>query len=111
MRPSLLQKISLTHFSDQEICYQVVTDGKQTSLEAVETKISTDVNRKKNGRGRGNSSSGRGRGTRVTDQIRSHTSPPPVLASNGQLENAYHRVCLLHCNMWFFLLIVIIGFF
>ncbi|KAK7320515.1 hypothetical protein VNO77_30061 [Canavalia gladiata] len=70
---------------------EVVTDGRQTSLEAVETKINVDVNRKKHGRGRGGSGSGRGRGSRVNDQTRTQISPPPVLASNGQIENVFHK--------------------
>ncbi|KAK4279195.1 hypothetical protein QN277_016941 [Acacia crassicarpa] len=70
---------------------EVVTDGRQTSLDVGEAKVSADVNRKKNGRGRGNSGSGRGRGSRVTDQTRTQFSPPAVLASNGQLDIACHR--------------------
>ncbi|XP_027333727.1 serine/threonine-protein kinase TOUSLED isoform X2 [Abrus precatorius] len=69
---------------------EVVTDGRQSSLEAVETKINVDVNRKKHGRGRGSSGSGRGRGSRVNDQTRTQISPP-VLASNGQIENVNHK--------------------
>ncbi|TKY57044.1 Serine/threonine-protein kinase TOUSLED [Spatholobus suberectus] len=70
---------------------EVVTDGRQTSLEAVETKMNVDVNRKKHGRGRGSSGSGRGRGSRVNDQTRTQISPPTVLASNGQIENVHHK--------------------
>ncbi|XP_061338185.1 serine/threonine-protein kinase TOUSLED isoform X2 [Gastrolobium bilobum] len=70
---------------------EVATDGRQTSLEAVETKTNFDVNRKKHGRGRASSGSGRGRGSRVNDQTRIQISPPTVLASNGQIENAYHK--------------------
>ncbi|KAK7385848.1 hypothetical protein VNO78_31764 [Psophocarpus tetragonolobus] len=70
---------------------EVVTEGRQTSLETVETKMNVDVNRKKHGRGRGSSGSGRGRGSRVNDQTRTQISPPPVLASNGQMENVYHK--------------------
>ncbi|XP_020212338.1 serine/threonine-protein kinase TOUSLED isoform X2 [Cajanus cajan] len=70
---------------------EVATDGRQTSLEAVETKINVDVNRKKHGRGRGGSGSGRGRGSRVNDQTRTQISPPIVLASNGQIENLHHK--------------------
>lgn len=72
-------------------CVEAVTDGRQTSLEAVETKSNVDVNRKKQGRGRGSSGSGRGRGSRVNDQSRAQISPPAVLASNGQIENLYHK--------------------
>ncbi|KAH1263479.1 Serine/threonine-protein kinase TOUSLED [Glycine max] len=72
-------------------CVEVVTDGRQTSLEAVETKNNIDVNRKKHGRGRGSSGSGRGRGSRVTDQTKTPISPPTVLASNGHIENVYHK--------------------
>ncbi|KAK4279200.1 hypothetical protein QN277_016941 [Acacia crassicarpa] len=75
----------------EKFAYQVVTDGRQTSLDVGEAKVSADVNRKKNGRGRGNSGSGRGRGSRVTDQTRTQFSPPAVLASNGQLDIACHR--------------------
>ncbi|RDX67917.1 Serine/threonine-protein kinase TOUSLED, partial [Mucuna pruriens] len=70
---------------------EVVSDGKQTSLEAMEMKTNVDVNRKKHGRGRGSSGSGRGRGSRVNDQIRTQISPPTVLASNGQIENVYNK--------------------
>ncbi|XP_052118930.1 serine/threonine-protein kinase TOUSLED-like [Arachis duranensis] len=38
---------------------EVMTDGRQTSSEPAEIKISNDVNRKKHGCGRGNSGSGR----------------------------------------------------
>ncbi|XP_057445477.1 serine/threonine-protein kinase TOUSLED isoform X3 [Lotus japonicus] len=67
------------------------TDGRQTSLETVETKVNVDVNRKKHGRGRGSSGSGRGRGSRVNDQTKSRISPQDVLAFNGQIENVYHK--------------------
>ncbi|KAK7309617.1 hypothetical protein RJT34_06499 [Clitoria ternatea] len=70
---------------------EVVTDGRQTSLEAVETKTNVDMNRKKQSRGRGSSGSGRGRGSRVNDQSRTQVSPPTVLPSNGQIENVYHK--------------------
>ncbi|KAJ1432178.1 Serine/threonine-protein kinase, active site [Sesbania bispinosa] len=70
---------------------EVVTEGRQTSLEAMETKVNVDVNRKKHGRGRGGSGSGRGRGSRVNDQTRTQISPPTVLASNGQIENVHHK--------------------
>lgn len=61
----------------------------------METKINVDANRKKHGRGRGSSGSGRGRGSRVTDQTKTQISPPTVLASNGQIESVYHKVCSL----------------
>ncbi|CAJ1971161.1 unnamed protein product [Sphenostylis stenocarpa] len=70
---------------------EVVTDGKQTSLDAVETKMHVEMSRKKHGRGRGSSGSGRGRGSRVNDQTKTPISPPAVLASNGQIENVYHK--------------------
>ncbi|OIW16248.1 hypothetical protein TanjilG_18963 [Lupinus angustifolius] len=66
---------------------EVVTDGRQISLEAAETKANVDVNRKKPGRGRGGSGSSRGRGSRVNDQTRTQIPPPAVLASNGQIDN------------------------
>jgi hypothetical protein len=67
--------------------YQAVTDGRQTSLEAVETKNNVEASRKRSGRGRGNSGSGRGRGSKSNDQTRSRISPPTVSVSNGQNEN------------------------
>ncbi|KAK7372638.1 hypothetical protein VNO80_06025 [Phaseolus coccineus] len=65
---------------------EVVTDGRQTSLDSVETKMHVEMNRKKHGRGRGSSGSGRGRGSRVNDQTKILISPPTVLASNGQID-------------------------
>ncbi|KAL9316115.1 hypothetical protein ACSQ67_017116 [Phaseolus vulgaris] len=70
---------------------EVVTDGRQTSLDSVETKMHVEMNRKKHGRGRGSSGSGRGRGSRVNDQTKILISPPTVLASNGQIDNVYHK--------------------
>ncbi|XP_027940923.1 serine/threonine-protein kinase TOUSLED isoform X2 [Vigna unguiculata] len=70
---------------------EVVTDGKQTSLDAVETKMHIEMNRKKHGRGRGSSGSGRGRGSRVNDQTKTLISSPTALASNGQIDNVYHK--------------------
>ncbi|QHN91301.1 Serine/threonine-protein kinase TOUSLED [Arachis hypogaea] len=67
-----------------------MTDGRQTSSEPVEIKISNDVNRKKHGRGRGNSGSGRGRGSRSNDQTRTQIPPPTALTSNGQTD-LYHK--------------------
>ncbi|CAL0307512.1 unnamed protein product [Lupinus luteus] len=66
---------------------EVVTDGRQISLEAAETKANVDANRKKPGRGRGGSGSSRGRGSRVNDQTRTQIPPPAILASNGQIDN------------------------
>ncbi|MED6158308.1 hypothetical protein PIB30_031610 [Stylosanthes scabra] len=70
---------------------EVMIDGRQTSSEPIEAKISNDVNRKKHGRGRGNSGSGRGRGSRSNDQTRTPIPPPTALTSNGQTENLYHK--------------------
>ncbi|KAK2431270.1 non-specific serine/threonine protein kinase [Trifolium repens] len=70
---------------------EAVTDGRQTSLEAVETKNNVEASRKRSGRGRGNSGSGRGRGSKSNDQTRSQISPPTVSASNGQNENVLHK--------------------
>ena len=72
-----------------------MADGRQMIVETVETKANVDVNKKKHGRGRGHSVSGRGRGSRGNDQTRSQICPPAVSISNGQLENSYHKVCLL----------------
>lgn len=80
-------------FLTKKFEHQVFTDGMQTSLDVAEAKVSVDVSKKKNGRGRGSSGSGRGRGSRVTDQTsRTQISTPAVLASNGQLDIACHRV-------------------
>ncbi|BAT80950.1 hypothetical protein VIGAN_03058000 [Vigna angularis var. angularis] len=70
---------------------EVVTDGRQTSLDAVETKMHIEMNRKKHGRGRGSSGSGRGRGSRVNDQTKTLISSPTALTSNGQIDNVYHK--------------------
>jgi hypothetical protein len=74
--------------------YQAVTDGRQTSLEAVETKNNVEASRKRSGRGRGSSGSGRGRGSKSNAQTRSQISPPTVSASNGQNENVLHKVSI-----------------
>ncbi|XP_004491145.1 serine/threonine-protein kinase TOUSLED [Cicer arietinum] len=71
---------------------EVVADGRQTSLEAVETKNNVDANRKKSGRGRGSSGSGRGRGSKSNDQTRTQISPPTISSSNGQIENKDGRL-------------------
>lgn len=63
---------------------EVVTEGRQTSLE---TKNNVDANRKKSGRGRGSSGSSRGRGSKSNDQTRTQISSSTVSASNGQNEN------------------------
>ncbi|GAU14499.1 hypothetical protein TSUD_250410 [Trifolium subterraneum] len=73
------------------IAITAVTDGRQTSLEAVETKNNAEASRKRSGRGRGSSGSGRGRGSKSNDQTRSQISPPTVSASNGQNENVLHK--------------------
>ncbi|XP_004295135.1 PREDICTED: serine/threonine-protein kinase TOUSLED-like [Fragaria vesca subsp. vesca] len=57
----------------------------------VDSKVTSDVNRKKHGRGRANSVSGRGRGSRVQDQTRLLISPSTVSSPNGELENSYKR--------------------
>ncbi|KAI5323322.1 hypothetical protein L3X38_032394 [Prunus dulcis] len=68
---------------------EAVADGKQMVVESIDTKATSDVNRKKHGRGRGHSVSGRGRGSRVSDQTRLLTST--VSPPNGQLENPYNK--------------------
>ncbi|XP_044505790.1 serine/threonine-protein kinase TOUSLED-like isoform X3 [Mangifera indica] len=69
---------------------EAVVDGRQKISETFETKVVSDVNRKKPVRGRGNSVSGRGRGSR-NEQSRSQISATTVSTSNGQLENSYHK--------------------
>lgn len=69
---------------------EAVVDGRQMVVENVESKVNSDLNRKKHGRGRG-SVSGRGRGSRVNDQTRSQISSSTVSPSNGQLENSHHK--------------------
>ncbi|PQQ14043.1 serine/threonine-protein kinase TOUSLED [Prunus yedoensis var. nudiflora] len=68
---------------------EAVADGRQVVVESIDTKATSDVNRKKHGRGRGHSVSGRGRGSRVSDQTRLLTST--VSPPNGQLENPYNK--------------------
>ncbi|POO01408.1 Serine/threonine protein kinase [Trema orientale] len=68
-----------------------VAEGRQISVETVETKANSDVNRKRHGRGRGHSVSGRGRGSKTYDQARSQICPSTVTPSNGQLENSYNK--------------------
>ncbi|CAL9000482.1 unnamed protein product [Prunus brigantina] len=68
---------------------EAVADGRQMVVESIDTKATSDVNRKKHGRGRGHSVSGRGRGSRVSDQTRLLTST--VSPPNGQLENPYNK--------------------
>ncbi|KAH8510311.1 hypothetical protein H0E87_008023 [Populus deltoides] len=70
---------------------QTVNDGKQKIGETVETKVSTDAHRRKQGRGKGHSNSSRGRGVRANDQTRSQSSVSAALPSNGQLENSCHK--------------------
>ena len=82
------------HTNGQGKKTQAVVDGRQMVVENVESKVNSDLNRKKHGRGRG-SVSGRGRGSRVNDQTRSQISSSTVSPSNGQLENSHHKVCLL----------------
>ena len=76
---------------------QAVAEGRQKIVEAVESKTSSDGNRRKQGRGRGHSVSSRGRGSRANDQTRQQISSSLVTPSNGQFENSYHKVCL-HCH-------------
>ncbi|GMI84118.1 TOUSLED [Hibiscus trionum] len=70
---------------------EAVTEGRQKIVEPVESKASSEGNRRKQGRGRGHSVSGRGRGSRASDQIRQQISSPVVTPSNGQLENSLHK--------------------
>lgn len=75
---------------------QALADVRQL---VVDTKVTSDVNRKKHGRGRANSVSGRGRGSRVQDQTRLLISPSTVSSPNGELENSYKRVCIMNIGL------------
>ncbi|XWS71367.1 hypothetical protein CRYUN_Cryun03dG0132700 [Craigia yunnanensis] len=70
---------------------EAVAEGRQKIVEHVESKASSDGNRRKQGRGRGHSVSSRGRGSRANDQTRQQISSSIVTLSNGQLENSYHK--------------------
>ncbi|XP_022729156.1 serine/threonine-protein kinase TOUSLED-like isoform X2 [Durio zibethinus] len=70
---------------------EAVSEGKQKIVEAMESKASSNGNRRKQGRGRGHSVSSRGRGSRANDQTRQHISSSMVTLSNGQLENSFHK--------------------
>ncbi|CAK7329227.1 unnamed protein product [Dovyalis caffra] len=70
---------------------EAVNDGREKTGETVETKGSSDANRRKQGRGRGQSNSGRGRGSRANDQMRSQICVSSASPSNGQLENSYPK--------------------
>ncbi|GMJ15501.1 TOUSLED [Hibiscus trionum] len=70
---------------------EAVTEGRQKIVEPVESKASSEGNRRKQGRGRGHSVSSRGRGSRANDQIRQQISDSIVTPSNGQLENSFHK--------------------
>ncbi|XP_009342681.2 serine/threonine-protein kinase TOUSLED isoform X2 [Pyrus x bretschneideri] len=70
---------------------EAVVDGRQMVVETVDTKATSDVNKKKHGRGRGNSISGRVRGSRVSDQTRLLVTPLTVSPLNGQSENPYNK--------------------
>ncbi|XP_022752489.1 serine/threonine-protein kinase TOUSLED-like isoform X2 [Durio zibethinus] len=70
---------------------EVVAEGRQKIVEAVESKASLDGNRRKQCRGRGHSVSSRGRGSRANDQTRQQISSSIVTPPNGQLENSYHK--------------------
>ncbi|XP_039028603.1 serine/threonine-protein kinase TOUSLED-like isoform X2 [Hibiscus syriacus] len=70
---------------------ETVTEGGQKIVEPVESKASSEGNRRKQGRGRGNSVSGKGRGSRSNDQIRQQISSSIVTPSNGHLETSFHK--------------------
>ncbi|KAE8727655.1 Serine/threonine-protein kinase TOUSLED [Hibiscus syriacus] len=70
---------------------EAVTEGRQKIVEPVESKASSEGNRRKQGRGRLHSVSSRGRGSRANDQIRQQISGSVVTLSNGQLENSFHK--------------------
>ncbi|KAA3485836.1 serine/threonine-protein kinase TOUSLED-like [Gossypium australe] len=69
---------------------EVATEGTQKIVEPMESKASSEGNRRKQGRGRGHSVSSRGRGSRANDQTKQMSSST-VTPSNGQLENSFHK--------------------
>ncbi|XP_012464195.1 serine/threonine-protein kinase TOUSLED [Gossypium raimondii] len=69
---------------------EAATEGTQKIVEPMESKASSEGNRRKQGRGRGHSVSSRGRGSRANDQTK-QTSSSTVTPSNGQLENSFHK--------------------
>ncbi|KAL4325181.1 hypothetical protein GQ457_11G019200 [Hibiscus cannabinus] len=70
---------------------EAVNEGRQQIVEPVESKASSEGNRRKQGRGRGHSVSSRGRISRANDQIRQQISGSIVTPSNGQHENSFHK--------------------
>ncbi|KAL5101643.1 hypothetical protein RYX36_005970 [Vicia faba] len=88
----LIQANTRKRLKVQEDVNEAVTDGRQTNLEAVETKNNVDANRKKSGRGRGGSGSGRGRGSKSNDQTRTQNSLPAsdVSHKDGRLKDQLH---------------------
>ncbi|KAB2050389.1 hypothetical protein E1A91_A13G255200v1 [Gossypium mustelinum] len=69
---------------------EAATEGTQKIVEPMESKASSEGNRRKQGRGRGHSISSRGRGSRANDQTKQMSSST-VTPSNGQLENSFHK--------------------
>ncbi|TYG39040.1 hypothetical protein ES288_D13G271600v1 [Gossypium darwinii] len=69
---------------------EAATEGTQKIVEPMESKASSEGNRRKQGRGRGHCVSSRGRGSRANDQTK-QTSSSTVTPSNGQLENSFHK--------------------
>ncbi|KAG8471544.1 hypothetical protein CXB51_036684 [Gossypium anomalum] len=69
---------------------EAATEGTQKIVEPMESKASSEGNRRKQGRGRGHSVSSRGRGSRANDQTKQMSSST-VTPSNGQLENSFHK--------------------
>ncbi|XP_040941830.1 serine/threonine-protein kinase TOUSLED isoform X2 [Gossypium hirsutum] len=65
---------------------EAATEGTQKIVEPMESKASSEGNRRKQGRGRGHSISSRGRGSRANDQTKQMSSST-VTPSNGQLED------------------------
>ncbi|GLT69602.1 hypothetical protein SLA2020_417400 [Shorea laevis] len=95
-----IQKRQKVNQEDNSIVFEPVADRRQKITEAIETKASSDGNRRKQGRGRGNSVSSRGRGSKVNDQARSQTSGSTVSPSNGQLENSYQKDGRFKEQLW-----------
>ncbi|XVE59711.1 hypothetical protein DITRI_Ditri05aG0068100 [Diplodiscus trichospermus] len=83
------QKVQADDNSPEHV--EAVAEGRQKIVEPLESKATSEGNRRKLGRGRSHSVSSRGRGSRANDQTRQQICSSVVPPSNGQLENSYHK--------------------